>query len=115
MLVEKRLSRQYDCLVSAMEVQRTVVLKLLSCNRNEEIGFGRFLRNPRVEMTSILSEMTHHVADNVLGKSILLIEDTTELGFGLNSGIECIGKAGSGDIDLQNQRGPNRNYKLITK
>ncbi len=99
MLVEKRLSRQYDCLVSAMEVQRTVVLKHLSCNRNEEIGFGRFLRNPRVEMTSILSEITQHVADNVLGKSILLIEDTTELGFGLNSGIEGIGKAGSGDTD----------------
>lgn len=82
-----------------MEVQRTVVLKHLSCNRNEEIGFGRFLGNPRVEMKSILSEITQHVADNVLGKSILLIENTTELGFGLNSGIEGIGKADSGNTD----------------
>ena len=77
MLLEKRLSRQYDCLVSAMEVQRTVVLKHLSSNRNEEIGFGRFLRNPRVLMSSILSEITKNVSHSVSGKSILLIEDTT--------------------------------------
>jgi hypothetical protein len=99
MLVEKRLSRQYDCLVSAMEVQRTVVLKHLASNRNEEIGFGRFLRNPRVEMSSILSEITQPVAQNVSGKSILLIEDTSELCFGFNSGVEAIGKVGSGDPD----------------
>ena len=70
MLVEKRLSRQYDCLLSAMEVQRTVVLKHLSSNRNEEISFGRFLRNPRVEMSSILSEITRPVTQSVSGKSI---------------------------------------------
>lgn len=99
MLVEKRLSRQYNSLVSAMEVQRTVVLKHLASNRNEEIGFGRFLRNPRVEMSSILSEITQHVATNVSGKSILLIEDTSELCFGFNSGIEAVGRVGSGDPD----------------
>jgi Transposase DDE domain len=99
MLVEKRLSRQYDCLVSAMEVQRTVVLKHLASNRNEEIGFGRFLRNPRIEMSSILSEITQSVAQNVSGKSILLIEDSSELCFGFNSGIESVGKVGSGDVD----------------
>ena len=99
MLLEKRLSRQYDCLVSAMEVQRTVVLKHLSSNRNEEIGFGRFLRNPRVLMSSILSEITKNVSHSVSGKSILLIEDTTELGFGLHSGIKDIGKAGKDNTD----------------
>jgi hypothetical protein len=99
MLIEKRLSRQYDCLVSAMEIQRTVVLKHLSSNRNEEIGFGRFLRNPRVKMSSILSEITQNTAQNVSGKSILLIEDTSSMGFGLNSGIKGIGKSGSGDTD----------------
>lgn len=99
MLVEKRLSRQYDCLVSAMEVQRTVVLRHLSSNRNEEIGFGRFLRNPRVKMSSILSEITQNIAHSVSGKSILLIEDTTELGFGSDSGIKGIGRSGQDTTD----------------
>jgi hypothetical protein len=99
MLVEKRLSRQYDYLVSAMETQRTVVLKHLSSNRNEEIGFGRFLRNPRVEMSSILSKITQNVSCSVSDQSILLIEDTSELGFGLNSEGKGIGKVGLGDTD----------------
>lgn len=46
MLLEKRLSRQYECLVSAMEVQRTVVLKHLSSNRNEEIVLVAFFAIP---------------------------------------------------------------------
>jgi Transposase DDE domain len=99
MLVEKRLSRQYDCIVSAMKVQRTVVLKHLSSKRSEEVAFGRFFRNPRIEMSSILSEITQNVAPNVQGKSILLIEDSSELCFGFNSGIKAIGKVGSGDVD----------------
>ena len=99
MVLEKRLFRQYNCLVSSLESQRTVVLKHLSSNRNEEIGFGRFLRNPRVTMERLLKEITSSVSDSVAGEEILLIQDTTELGFGLNSGILGIGKAGSGIAD----------------
>lgn len=97
--MEKRLSRQYDSLLTAMQRQRTVVLKHLANNRNEEIGFGRFLRNPRVPIPAILSQITQNVTPSVAGKSILLIEDTTQLGFGLNSAIKGIGKSAAGTAD----------------
>ena len=71
--MEKRLLRQYDALLTAMQRQRTVVLKHLATNRNEEIGFGRFLRNPRVPIPAILTQITQNVTHNVAGKSILLI------------------------------------------
>jgi hypothetical protein len=99
MVLEKRLFRQYNCLVSSLESKRTVVLKHLSSNRNEEIGFGRFLRNTRVTMNSLLKEITSSTSSSVRGESILLIEDTTELGFGMSSHILGIGKAGSGVPD----------------
>ena len=97
--MEKRLLRQYDALLTAMQRQRTVVLKHLATNRNEEIGFGRFLRNPRVPIPAILTQITQNVTQSVAGKSILLIEDTTQLGFGLNAPVNGIGKTAAGNTD----------------
>jgi hypothetical protein len=97
--MEKRLFRQYDSLVTAMQRKRTVVLKHLATNRNEEIGFGRFLRNPRVPLQALLRQITQPLTQRVAGKSILLIEDTTQLGFGLQSAIKGIGKAATGTAD----------------
>lgn len=99
MVVEKRLDFQYSRLVSEMETKRTVVLKHLSSTRNEEISFGRFLRNPRVSMHTILSEITSKTSQLVKAKSLLLIEDSTELSFGLDSQIKNIGKVGTGKED----------------
>lgn len=50
-------------------------------------------------MSSILSEITQSVTQSVAGKSILLIEDTTELGFGADSGIKGIGRSGQDTTD----------------
>lgn len=99
MIVEKRLNFQYSRLISGLETKRTIVLKHLSSNRNEEISFGRFLRNPRVSMQTILSEITSKTSQLVKDKSLLLIEDSTELSFGLNSEIKNIGKVGTGKED----------------
>lgn len=99
MLVEKRLSKQYTSLLSSLQTKRTVVLKHLSSSRKEEISFGRFLRNPRVSMASILSEMTKDLSEKVKDRPILLIEDSTEFSFGLHSGITGIGKVGTGIQD----------------
>lgn len=97
--MEKRLSRQYNSLVTAMQRKRTVVLKHLAANRNEEIGFGRFLRNPRVPIQALLTQITQPLTQRVAGKCILFIEDTTQLGFGLKSAIKGIGKAAAGTAD----------------
>ena len=99
MVVEKRLSNQYASLLSGLQTKRTIVLKHLSSSRKEEISFGRFLRNPRVTMASILSEMTKNMREKVKDKSILLIEDSTELSFGLRTQITGIGKVGTGIED----------------
>ena len=99
MVVEKRLDSQYHHLIAGLEQKRTVVIKHLSSSRKEEISFGRFLRNPRVSMQTILSEITQKTSEIVSGKSLLLLEDSTELSFGLNSGIKAIGKVGTGIED----------------
>lgn len=99
MIVEKRLDFQYNRLVSELEAKRTVVLKHLSPTRSGEISFGRFLRNQRVSMQTILSEISSKTSQLVEAKSLLLIEDSSELSFGLNSGIKDIGKVGTGIED----------------
>ena len=46
-------------------------------------------------MASILSEMTKNMREKVEDKSILLIEDSTELSFGLRTQVTGIGKVGT--------------------
>ena len=45
------------------------------------------------------TQITQNVTQSVAGKSILLIEDTTQLGFGLNAPVNGIGKSAANTAD----------------
>jgi Transposase DDE domain len=60
----------------------TVRLRRLSCNRAEEVKFGRFLRNERVSVEALNRSAAERVRQLAQGcRHVLAIQDTTELNF----------------------------------
>ena len=52
-LPDKRLAKVLMNLVERVKKRQTLSLRRLSSSRKEEIQFGRFLSNPRVEFESL--------------------------------------------------------------
>jgi hypothetical protein len=69
-------------LVQRMVDSSTVRLRQLSCNRAEEVRFGRFLRNDRVCLEALNRSALARVGKLAAGcRHVLAIQDTTELNF----------------------------------
>ena len=75
----------------------SVVLRRSSNGRAEEVGFGRWLSNPKVTAREILEYGGTALADRVRGLHVLAIQDTTELNFEAHRGrVRGLGAAGNG-------------------
>lgn len=97
-LGDQRLERSHGKLVDAMIQKQRVVLRTLGNNRTEEVVFGRFLSNPRINPSNLVKQFwsTHPVIWKE--KHLLIIEDTTTASFGLflnRSGLGFIAKEGT--------------------
>ena len=79
-----RLSRRGESLVRAIMNKQSVILRKICRDRNEEIGFGRFLRNEKVTPAKMLAPVFEKTSGATAGKDILLIQDTSTLNFGLS-------------------------------
>ena len=81
---DKRLDQRFLTFRTAMVRHCSVILRKLAKNHSEEIGFGRFLMNPKVTPTKIISSNYGPTNKASRGKHVLLIQDTSTLGFGLS-------------------------------
>lgn len=96
MLIEQRLDNCYHHFLAAMMERRTTIIKHLACNRAGQVRFGRFLRNEKVTPELILEQATTLTGAAVKDKHILLLEDSSELSFGLLPRAGGLGKVGNG-------------------
>ena len=55
-LGDNRLERPYGKLVEAMIQKQRIVLRALGNNRTEEVVFGRFLSNPKINPSSLVKQ-----------------------------------------------------------
>jgi hypothetical protein len=83
-------------LLDSMVEKSTVIIRHLSDNFAEERGYGRFLQNENITAQDIVESYRPSVPDGLSQMHILLVQDTTEISFGLNSGKTGLGKVGNG-------------------
>ena len=75
----------------------TCALRHAGRGRAEEVGFGRFLANPKVSAEEILAAPGASLGERVGGLHVLAIQDTTELNFQRHAGqVEGLGPVGNG-------------------
>gem|GEM_PF-6084251 len=58
-LGDQRLERPHGKLVDAMIQKQRVILRTLGRNRTDEVVFGRFLRNPRINPSNLVQQFWH--------------------------------------------------------
>jgi hypothetical protein len=83
-------------LLDSMVEKSTVVLRHLSTDFAEERGYGRFLQNDSFSAQDIVEHYRPALPDGLSQMHVLLVQDTTEISFGLNSGKTGLGKVGNG-------------------
>lgn len=83
-------------LLNSMVEKSTVILRHLADDNAEERGYGRFLSNPKITTQEVLSIYRPSVPKNIAQIHALIIEDTSEISFGLDSGKTGLGKVGNG-------------------
>ena len=84
-----------EALLASMSDKCSVILRKLSTDTAEERAYGRFLDNPRVPFSEVLSSY-RPPPPPLSGRHILILEDTTEVSFGLEPNKKELGKIGNG-------------------
>lgn len=82
-LGDKRLERPHGKLVDAMIQKQSIILRSLGNTRTEEVVFGRFLSNPKVNPCNLVKQFWSTHARSWEKKHLLIVEDTTTASFGL--------------------------------
>jgi hypothetical protein len=77
---DKRLSNQYDCLMRSMMNNQCTVVHQLSQTRKGVTGFYRFLNNPQVGLSEMISRSCLIEPGMVHLKDILVLMDGTSIG-----------------------------------
>jgi hypothetical protein len=85
-LLSRRMSEKFD-----------VCLRELSCDVAEEVAFGRLLRNDAVTVKELHEHCGKEIADRVVDRHVLAIQDTTELNYQRHAGrTRGLGTVGNG-------------------
>ena len=61
--------------------RNTSTINQLSDDRSDVVGFGRLLRNEKVQPARIIDSLTKSVNEFADGRHVLVINDTTELNY----------------------------------
>jgi hypothetical protein len=85
--------------LESMVKKNTVVLHKLARNFGEERAYGRLMQNNKVSSEDIVENYRPAVPLNLHEKHVLIINDTSEISFGLNSGKTGLGKVGNGNSE----------------
>lgn len=97
-LPDRRLDKVLEVFTDRISKKQTLSMRKLSDNRNEEVKFGRFIGNQRVTMEALEQQLYDQISSNCQASHILLIEDTSQMSFGLNRSIEGLGKVDKGQV-----------------
>lgn len=81
-----------------MVLRSTICVRRLSRGRrSQEVGFGRFLANPKVTIGRLITGWSDQTAGAVAGRHVLAIQDTSEINFATKPGRRRgLGKIGKG-------------------
>jgi hypothetical protein len=80
-----------------MATHCTVRLRRLACDRAEEVGFGRWLRNEAVSVEELQAHCGEETARRAVCRHVLAIQDTTELNYQRHAGrTRGLGTVGNG-------------------
>ena len=97
-LADKRLDHVLEAITDRISKKQTISMRKLSNERKEEIQFGRFIGNPRVSVEDLENLLYNQASNNCQASHVLLIEDTSQMSFGLNRSIEGLGKVDKGQV-----------------
>jgi hypothetical protein len=61
--------------------RNTIVLNQLASGRSDLVGFSRFLSNEKVTTQNLIESATNRCSELVAGRSVLVINDTTDFNF----------------------------------
>ena len=95
-LADKRLDQVMAVFTDRISKKQTLSMRKLSNNRNEEVQFGRFIANDRVRVEDLEQKMYHQMSAHCRSSHLLLLEDTSQIGFGLHRKIQGLGKLDKG-------------------
>lgn len=77
---DKRLDKRADRIAGLLVHTRSSSIKSSTTYESEQKGFYRFLENERVTESQLIKELTARCSDNVTGRNVLVIEDTSSFG-----------------------------------
>lgn len=97
-LGDKRLERRAELLSNALANSRTSVVHKVTNSETEQKGFYRFLNNESFSEEQLTEALRSRCATNVRGRDVLVIQDSSSLGFSHlagnikeNSGMGLVG------------------------
>lgn len=85
--------------LDSMVEKNTIVLHQLANNFAEERAYGRLMRNNKVSSEDIIENYRPEVPLNLSQKHVLIVNDTSEVSFGLHSGKTGLSKVGNGSSE----------------
>ena len=94
LLPDKRLQERGALFMSRIIEKRSCILRQISMNWKEEMGFWRYLKNPSESLDWLIKSSLEPIktADATKGKHLLSIQDSTIIGFkaavGRKKGLE---------------------------
>lgn len=101
LLPDKRLADRGSLLMSRMVESRSCILRQISMSWKEEMGFWRYLKNPRVSLDWLMETSLKPIktSDVSQGRHLLSIQDSTTVGFksalGRKKGLQTVGALGN--------------------
>jgi hypothetical protein len=94
---DQRLAEVGDDLLAAMHQKRSMCLRELADNHNQEIRFSRFLDNRAVSRHEMLVAAGRQTAARAAGRHVLVLADTSEFNYAAHTGSKRgFGTVGNG-------------------
>ncbi len=78
---DRRLAEAGDALLAAMHQKRSMCLRELADDRNQELQFSRFLDNGAVSRHEILVATGRQTGERAAGRHVLVLADTSECNY----------------------------------
>lgn len=95
-LGDARLDRVMQFLVERASDRCSLILRRISAKRSQEVSFGRFLRNSFVSLQRMTDVAVRKTGQQVSGRHVLLVQDTSEMSFGYKPFQTGLGPVGNG-------------------
>ena len=83
---DDRLSKRGSLLIQGLFIKGTGTIQSIANNRAEQKGFYRFLNNNKVTEEALINEMGNRCSVLSKGKTVLCIQDTTEVNLSKHTG-----------------------------